>query len=146
MFGDFLVIPINDSFLYVQPVYVRSNQENSIPELKRVVVVNGNAVGLGTSLSEALAASTSGQTDRVEAAGRHRPGGSIDEQVAGPAQPGAAALRRGRRGADAGDLATYQSELDQRRQLVQQANDLVAQQSASGAGGATPTPTASPSP
>ena len=54
MFGDFLVIPINDSLLYVQPVYVRSNQESSIPELKRVVVVNGNTVGVGTSLSEAL--------------------------------------------------------------------------------------------
>ena len=43
MFGDFLVIPINDSLLYVQPVYVRSNQENSIPELKRVIVVNGSS-------------------------------------------------------------------------------------------------------
>ena len=41
VFGDFLVIPLQDSLLYVQPVYVRSNQENAIPELKRVVVVNG---------------------------------------------------------------------------------------------------------
>ena len=31
VFGDFLVIPINDSFLYVQPVYVRSTQASSIP-------------------------------------------------------------------------------------------------------------------
>ena len=40
----------------------------------------------------------------------------------------------------AGDLATYQSELTTAEQLVQQANDLIAQQSTSGAGGATPTP------
>ena len=33
LFGDFLVIPIEDSFLYVQPVYVRSAQETAIPQL-----------------------------------------------------------------------------------------------------------------
>ncbi len=54
VFGDFLVIPLQDSLLYVQPVYVQSNQENAIPELKRVVVVNGSAIGIGSSLRAAL--------------------------------------------------------------------------------------------
>ncbi len=31
LFGDFLVIPIDDSFLYVQPVYVRSTQTRPCP-------------------------------------------------------------------------------------------------------------------
>ena len=37
VFGDFLVIPVADSFLYVQPVYVIADQESAIPELKIVV-------------------------------------------------------------------------------------------------------------
>ncbi|MGZ5319243.1 MAG: UPF0182 family membrane protein, partial [Actinomycetota bacterium] len=37
-FGDLLVIPLNDAFLWVQPVYVRSAQTQAVPELKRVVV------------------------------------------------------------------------------------------------------------
>ena len=94
VFGDFLVIPINDSLLYVQPVYVRSTQASSIPELKRVIVVNGDKVGIGNSLSDALAASTSGQTGGGNGGGGGgTPTGTIDQQIAGSAQPGAATLR-----------------------------------------------------
>ncbi|HKX34178.1 MAG TPA: UPF0182 family protein, partial [Actinomycetota bacterium] len=60
VFGDFLVIPLEDSLLYVQPVYVESNQPNAIPELRRVVVVNGSRIGLGATLTEALEDSVSG--------------------------------------------------------------------------------------
>ena len=81
VFGDFLVIPIDDSFLYVQPVYVRSNQATSVPELKRVVVVNGNTVGVGTSLSEALA-DVDERAASGAAAAERTAGGSVDEQVA----------------------------------------------------------------
>ena len=127
VFGDFLVIPINDSLLYVQPVYVRSNQENSIPELKRVVVVNGNTVGVGTSLSEALTASTTGQPTERDGGGEAAPPtGSLDEQVAGLLNDALQHFTAADVALRAGDLATYQSELDQAQELVQQANDLVA--------------------
>ncbi|MFB3737558.1 MAG: UPF0182 family protein, partial [Candidatus Velamenicoccus archaeovorus] len=61
LFGDLLVIPINDGLLYIEPVYVRSAQQNSIPELKRVLVVNGGRVSIGTNLQEAIAASVGEQ-------------------------------------------------------------------------------------
>ena len=56
MFGDFLVIPVEETFLYVQPVYVRASQQASLPELKFVLVVNGSdsEVSLGSTLDEAL--------------------------------------------------------------------------------------------
>ena len=54
LFGNLLVIPIDNSFLYVQPVFVQSSQENAYPELKRVVVVQGGTVGIGSTLGEAL--------------------------------------------------------------------------------------------
>ena len=83
VFGDFLVIPINDSLLYVQPVYVRSTQASSIPELKRVIVVNGDKVGIGNEPVRGA-----GRLDhRVRpAAGRRRaaagrPRGTIDQQI-----------------------------------------------------------------
>ena len=72
LFGDFLVIPMNDSFLYVQPVYVRSNQTTSVPELKRVVVANGDSVGVGTTLAEALAESVKGQVEAPAVVNRRR--------------------------------------------------------------------------
>ena len=119
VFGDFLVIPINDSLLYVQPVYVRSAQESAIPELKRVLVVNGDRVGLGTSLAEALADSTTGQVDERRTA-RPRPKRHHRRADHRPVGAGAATFRRPpTRRLTAGDLGTYQSELAQAQALVQ---------------------------
>ena len=51
-----LLIPINDSILYVEPVYqVRLNEkENGIPALKKVIVASGTTVAIGDNLEEAL--------------------------------------------------------------------------------------------
>ena len=56
-FGDLLIVPIEDSFLYVQPIFVISSGQIPIPELKRVVVVHGGNVSLANSLTDALALS-----------------------------------------------------------------------------------------
>jgi uncharacterized membrane protein (UPF0182 family) len=149
VFGDFLVIPINDSLLYVQPVYVRSQQASSIPELKRVIVVNGDKVGIGTSLAEALAASTSGQTPGGGGGGGGggTPGGSIDQQITDLLTQALQHFQAADAALTAGDLGTYQSELAQAQALVQQANDLAAEQTGTGASGSpTPSPSVSPSP
>ena len=134
VFGDFLVIPINDSLLYVQPVYVRSTQASSIPELKRVIVVNGDKVGIGNSLSEALAASTSGQTGGGTGGGGGggTPTGTVDQQIADLLNQALQHFAAAEAALTAGDLGTYQSELDQAQALVQQANDLAAQQTGTG--------------
>ena len=146
VFGDFLVIPINDSLLYVQPVYVRSNQESSIPELKRVIVVNGDTVGIGNSLSEALANSTTGEPGGGDGGGEP-PVGSIDEQVAELLSQALQHFAAADAALTAGNLGTYQSELNLAQDLVQQANDLAAEQAGTGGSSSpTPSPSASPSP
>ncbi|HEX6207254.1 MAG TPA: UPF0182 family protein, partial [Actinomycetota bacterium] len=56
IYGDLLAIPVGRSFLYVQPLYLESAQAGSaIPELQRVVVVNGDTVVMEPTLEEALA-------------------------------------------------------------------------------------------
>ena len=52
--GELLVIPIEESLIYVQPIYLRAQGETSIPELKRVVVAHGNQVVMATTLDEGL--------------------------------------------------------------------------------------------
>jgi uncharacterized membrane protein (UPF0182 family) len=53
--GNLLVIPIDNSILYVEPLYLKAAQ-SPIPELKRVVVALGDGrVVMEPSLSEALA-------------------------------------------------------------------------------------------
>jgi uncharacterized protein len=52
--GDLLVIPIEESVLYVQPLYLRA-EGGRIPELKRVVVAYQNRVVMRETLEEGLA-------------------------------------------------------------------------------------------
>ncbi|MEX2572560.1 MAG: UPF0182 family protein, partial [Gemmatimonadota bacterium] len=52
-----MMVPIGDSFLYVQPVYLQA-AGGRMPELRRVIVANGNAVAMEETFEEALAVVT----------------------------------------------------------------------------------------
>ncbi len=51
--GDLLVIPIGQSNLYVEPLYLEST-ESPLPELKRVILATGSKIVMQPSLAEAL--------------------------------------------------------------------------------------------
>jgi uncharacterized membrane protein (UPF0182 family) len=51
--GNLLAIPIDHSFLYVEPVFMLAEGTN-IPQLKRVIVSDGTRVAMGSGLAEAL--------------------------------------------------------------------------------------------
>jgi uncharacterized protein len=136
LFGDLIITPIENGFLYVQPVFVTASNTNPIPELKRVVVVHGGAVSIATSLGEALTLSF-GQPFEPGPTPGPGPGPQPTGRVA---QLLARAQRHFTAAQDAltrGDLATYQREIDAGIALVNQA----AQASSS----PSPTPSATPS-
>jgi len=62
--GNLLVIPIETSVLYVEPMYLQA-EKSEIPELTRIIVVYENRVIIGETLKEAL--------DAAVAAGPQRP-------------------------------------------------------------------------
>lgn len=50
-----IIVPIDNSLLYVEPIYQQQlNEKNAIPLLKKVVVASGNKVAIGDNLKEAL--------------------------------------------------------------------------------------------
>src|SRR6185436_17862480 len=53
IWGTLLVIPIDDSLLYVRPLYLRSKQ-GRIPELKRVAVAYKDQIVMEETLTKAL--------------------------------------------------------------------------------------------
>lgn len=55
LFGETLIIPIKNSLLYVEPMYLRAKGEKSIPEMKKVVVSYGNKIVLTDNIESALA-------------------------------------------------------------------------------------------
>jgi uncharacterized membrane protein (UPF0182 family) len=58
--GNLIVIPIENSFLYVEPLYLTAEGAN-FPQLKRVIVVAADQVAMQPTLDEALNAVFNGQ-------------------------------------------------------------------------------------
>lgn len=52
---NMIVVPLNDTLLYVEPIYTQYiNEKNSLPTLKKVVVASGTKVAIGNNLKDAL--------------------------------------------------------------------------------------------
>ncbi|HYV98616.1 MAG TPA: UPF0182 family protein [Gemmatimonadaceae bacterium] len=64
--GELLVIPIEESLIYVQPIFLRA-EGGTIPELKRVVVAHGNRVVMSETLEGSLAQMFGGNAANVVA-------------------------------------------------------------------------------
>jgi hypothetical protein len=125
-------------------VYVQSDQPNAIPELRRVIVVNGPNIGIGSTLGEALADAPGegvpeppedGAEPPPEDGAEPPPEGTADEQVQALLDEAAnhfaladAALRNG-------DLATYQREVELAQAAIEETLSLVGGEAA-----ASPTP------
>lgn len=52
---NMIVVPIDNTLLYVEPIYIRyTNEKNSLPTLKKVIVSSGTKVAIGNNIKEAI--------------------------------------------------------------------------------------------
>jgi uncharacterized membrane protein (UPF0182 family) len=65
--GNLLVLPIGNSLLYVEPLYLRA-ENGQIPELKRVILAAGDTIVMRPTLGEALIALFDEQGDDLSPA------------------------------------------------------------------------------
>ena len=100
--GDLLVIPIEESLLYVQPLYLQA-EGGRIPELKRVVVAYQNQVvmeeTLDAALTELFGGSARPRTAAAPAGGSARGRRRTRLGLPGAGRRGPAAVRGGAAGA-----------------------------------------------
>ncbi|MDP4176943.1 MAG: UPF0182 family protein, partial [Bacillota bacterium] len=71
VYGDTMIIPIKNSLLYIEPVYLRATGENSVPEMKRVIVSYSDKIIMANNIDDALNQlfgidNTEGQSDTTE--------------------------------------------------------------------------------
>ncbi len=52
--GSLLIVPIEDSLIYVQPLYLVATDKGGLPELRRVIVAYGNNVVMEETLEAAI--------------------------------------------------------------------------------------------
>jgi uncharacterized membrane protein (UPF0182 family) len=53
--GSLLAIPIDQSLIYVQPLYLAAAEQGALPELRRVIVAHGNQIAMEPTLEQSLA-------------------------------------------------------------------------------------------
>lgn len=52
--GNMLVVPVHNSLVYIEPIYITTDEKASIPELKRVIVAYGDRIIMEPDLSTAF--------------------------------------------------------------------------------------------
>ena len=52
--GNTLIIPIENSIIYVEPLYLEATEKGTLPQLKRVIVAYNDLITMQDTLSEAL--------------------------------------------------------------------------------------------
>jgi len=56
LMGNLLIIPVEQSLIYVRPLYVQATGANAVPELKKVIVAFGDRIAIQDTLQAALTA------------------------------------------------------------------------------------------
>ena len=54
VYGDVVILPIEDSLLYMNTIYLKAEAANGMPEMKRVVLSNGNEIVIEENVEKAL--------------------------------------------------------------------------------------------
>ena len=63
---DMIIVPIENTLLYVQPIYQVLLNESQVPILKKVVVASGNKLAIGNNLQDAIEKLVSQEASRIE--------------------------------------------------------------------------------
>jgi uncharacterized protein len=123
--GNLLTVPIEDSLLYVQPIFVQASQ-GAIPELRRVPVFFNNQLGYTANLADSIDQVLGRTTEGPPPGARQPPAPpqTPSTALARILQQQAAEYRRAQQALDRHDLGAYQQAIERLGQLIQQAQRL----------------------
>jgi len=107
--GNILVIPINQSFLYVEPVFLLAEGTN-IPQLKRVIVSDGDHLAMESTLAKALQVVVGEQPSAPE---------EMTEAPQAPTSGAREALSKADQALRRGDWSAFGREWEQLKNLLE---------------------------
>jgi uncharacterized membrane protein (UPF0182 family) len=109
--GNLLVVPVQRSLLYVEPLFLQA-ERSQLPELRRVVVTHGPRVAMAPTLEEALSQAVGG--------GPQPPPPQPGQRREGLADLALQRFRRAQALLRQGDLAGFQRELEALGRLLEE--------------------------
>ncbi len=146
LLGNLLIIPVEQSLIYVRPLYVQATGANAVPELKKVIVAFGDRIAIHDTLQQALVAVfgdapetlEEGLTEPVGTGAEPGPsatGPPLDDEARAVLERAAAEFEAADAALRNGDPVEYARRVQEGRRLFEQAR----QRSAASGGTATTT-------
>jgi uncharacterized membrane protein (UPF0182 family) len=136
--GNLLVLPMGDSILYVEPIYLRSTQ-SSFPEYKRVILADQTRIAFAETIEEGLA-QILGEAEVPPpdggGGGGGGGGGELPDDVAELVRLAQELYADAEAALAAGDLGGYQDAVDELGRVLDRIAELT---------GVGPLPSATPS-
>jgi uncharacterized protein len=123
--GSLFAIPIEQSLIYVQPLYLSATEQGALPELRRVIVAYGNQIAMEPTLEQSLRRIFGGRAQpeatRPRDAGTPPPA-AADGVLRGLAQRAWEAWQRSQEALRRGDWAVYGQEQKRLEEALRQLN------------------------
>ncbi|HEV8616291.1 MAG TPA: UPF0182 family protein [Methylomirabilota bacterium] len=110
--GSLLAIPIDQSLIYVQPLYLAASEQGALPELRRVIVAYGNQIAMEPTLEQSLSRIFGGRVAPAAVSAPSAPGAppTITPAERALVQRAWEAYTRSQDALRRGDWATYGTE------------------------------------
>jgi len=126
--GSLLAIPIEDSLIYVQPIYL-SAEQGALPELRRVIVAFGNQIAMEPTLEQSLQRIFGGRIRGEESGEPRAADGAKRDAVSASAMSPLAqrawdAWQKGQEALRRGDWAAYGQAQKQLEETLRQLREL----------------------
>ncbi|MGH9022231.1 MAG: UPF0182 family protein, partial [Acidimicrobiia bacterium] len=130
LLGNLVIIPVDQSLLYVRPLYVQATGANAVPELKKVIVAFGERIAIRDTLRDALVAVFGDAPQTREegpgtppADGESAPGtpGEVSDEVARLLDQAARAFAEADAALKTGDPVAYAQKVQEAREAFDRA-------------------------
>lgn len=156
--GNLLVIPMGDSILYLEPIYLESTQ-SSFPEFRRVILASQTRIAFAETLEEGLRQllgeaplppleggeeEPEPDPDEGEGDGDGDGDGELPEDVAGLVAAAQELYAEAEEALADGDLATYEERLEELKRVLDRLAGLIDVPVASPGASPAPSPAGSP--
>ena len=129
--GNLLLIPLGKSILYVEPVFLQA-EGGGLPQLKRVIVVAGDQIAMEPTLGESLAVIFGAEALPTEPVvtppAPPAPGEPIAAEIANLIEEAQQHYNQAQQYLQAGDWASYGSELDALKEVLERLVELTAEE------------------
>ena len=138
LLGNLVIIPVEQSLVYIRPLYVQATGANAVPELKKVIVAFGDRIAVRDTLQDALVAVFGNAPETREegpstgpAPPTGAPGDSaLSEEARRLFDDAARAFAEADAALRNGDPVAYAGKVQEGRQAFERAREAVAQTTA----------------